>query len=561
MIEQALVYIYSMNPARRFVGCGALVEGGYVATCRHVWRMATGAAKAEANGPLRVEVEYPRAREDGGVVRRPARLADACESATDPPPDLVLLLPDEIPVAGVTILRLASHERFQAGPGYAIAGLIRDEKKPNTPRDARIPGTIADHEDADGRREFTGDNPNAFWFQPGSSGSPVFVDGGEQLAGIVSLSELGANESKSRLHKAFVVPGTTIRTHVVRLKAAPVARDQHIPIADLRPVLDQLGAQNVPVAEIPARIADFVTAARAHAAERVPASNDGADIDAAIAASRRRLQVPDAAGARAVLQAKIDEEREARARRLVPLLKERATVDRLAFDYESARSALSEITALTTDDVWAWLDLGDLWKITGPLDCALRAYREAEGAARRTNDERDLSVSYDRIGNVLEAQGNLPKALKSFRDGLAIAERLAQSDPGNAGWQSDLSVSFERVGDVLKAQGNLPEALKSFRDGLAIRERLAQSDPGNAGWQFDLVVSHWSLAVNGDDAPRRFAFIVDTLRRLKAENRLTPEQERWLPEAEAQLAKVRRGSLRTEYLIDPMSLRSIRATD
>src|SRR5262245_236267 len=164
MIEQTLVYIYSMNPARRFIGCGALVEGGYVATCRHVWRMATGAAKAEAGGPLRVEVEYPRAREEGGAVRRPAQLVDACEGATDLAPDLVLLAPDEIPVAGVTILRLASHERFQAGPGYAIAGLIRDDKKPNTPRDAKIPGTIADHEDAEGRREFTGDKPKADGF-------------------------------------------------------------------------------------------------------------------------------------------------------------------------------------------------------------------------------------------------------------------------------------------------------------------------------------------------------------------------------------------------------------
>jgi hypothetical protein len=101
------------------------------------------------------------------------------------------------------------------------------------------------------------------------------------------------------------------------------------------------------------------------------------------------------------------------------------------------------------------------------------------------------------------------------------------------------SVSYERIGDVLKAQGNLAEALKSFRDGLAIRERLAQSDPGNANWQFDLVVSHWKLAANGDDAPRRLAFIVATLRKLKAENRLTPEQERWLPKAEEQLAKTR----------------------
>ena len=59
----------------------------------------------------------------------------------------------------------------------------------------------------------------------------------------------------------------------------------------------------------------------------------------------------------------------------------------------------------------------------------------------------------------LVAQGNLPEALKSFRDSLAITDRLAKADPGNAGWQRDLSVSYDRVGDVLVAQGNPPEAL------------------------------------------------------------------------------------------------------
>src|SRR5258708_24628 len=185
MIEQALVYIYSVNPPRRFIGCGALVEGGYVATCLHVWRMATGAAKAEAGGPLRVEVESPRAREDGDPKRRPAQLVDACEGGADPAPDLVLLLPDEIPAAGVTILRLASHDRFQVGPGYAIAGLVRD--KPNTPRVAKILGTIADLEDADGRREFTGDNLNAYWFPPGSNSYSVFHTCGLPLPTIFVL--------------------------------------------------------------------------------------------------------------------------------------------------------------------------------------------------------------------------------------------------------------------------------------------------------------------------------------------------------------------------------------
>ena len=86
------------------------------------------------------------------------------------------------------------------------------------------------------------------------------------------------------------------------------------------------------------------------------------------------------------------------------------------------------------------------------------------------------------------AQGDLPEALKAYRDSRAIIERLAKADPGNAAWQRDLSVSYNKVGDVLKAQGNLAEALKAYRDGLAIGERLAKADPGNAGWQRDLSV-------------------------------------------------------------------------
>ncbi|MGO9459249.1 MAG: tetratricopeptide repeat protein [Rhodomicrobium sp.] len=100
--------------------------------------------------------------------------------------------------------------------------------------------------------------------------------------------------------------------------------------------------------------------------------------------------------------------------------------------------------------------------------------------------QRDLSLSYERIGGVLVKQGNLPEALKSFQANLAIRDRLARADPGNAGWQRGLSVSYDKIGSVLFEQGNLPEALKSFQASLAIRDRLAKSDPGNAGWQADL---------------------------------------------------------------------------
>jgi tetratricopeptide (TPR) repeat protein len=76
--------------------------------------------------------------------------------------------------------------------------------------------------------------------------------------------------------------------------------------------------------------------------------------------------------------------------------------------------------------------------------------------------KRDLSVSYSKIGDVLVAQGNLPEAMRYYRDGLALVERLANADPGNARWQSDLPAFYSKIGAVLRAQGRLPEALKSL---------------------------------------------------------------------------------------------------
>jgi hypothetical protein len=55
--------------------------------------------------------------------------------------------------------------------------------------------------------------------------------------------------------------------------------------------------------------------------------------------------------------------------------------------------------------------------------------------------------------------------------------------------------SYEKIGDVDSAQGDLPSALSSYKEGLQIRQKLAARDPGNAQWQTDLVISQWKLAV------------------------------------------------------------------
>jgi eukaryotic-like serine/threonine-protein kinase len=86
---------------------------------------------------------------------------------------------------------------------------------------------------------------------------------------------------------------------------------------------------------------------------------------------------------------------------------------------------------------------------------------------------------------VLRDQGNLAE----YRANLTIRERLAAQDPANAGWRRGLSVSHDRVGDVLYAQGDLAGALAEYRASLAIAELLAAQDPANAQWQTDLAIS------------------------------------------------------------------------
>jgi hypothetical protein len=49
---------------------------------------------------------------------------------------------------------------------------------------------------------------------------------------------------------------------------------------------------------------------------------------------------------------------------------------------------------------------------------------------------------------VQKEQGDLQAALASYQASLAIRERLAKADPGNASRQHDLSVSHNKIGDV-----------------------------------------------------------------------------------------------------------------
>ncbi len=122
---------------------------------------------------------------------------------------------------------------------------------------------------------------------------------------------------------------------------------------------------------------------------------------------------------------------------------------------------------------------------------------------------RDLSVSYERMGDLERALGNGEAARRFFEKALEIAERLAAQEPNRADYLRDLSVSYNKMGDLERALGNGEAARRFFEKALEIAERLAAQEPNRADYLRDLSVSYNKMgdlerALGNGEAARRF---------------------------------------------------------
>ena len=62
-----------------------------------------------------------------------------------------------------------------------------------------------------------------------------------------------------------------------------------------------------------------------------------------------------------------------------------------------------------------------------------------------------------------------------MRQGWRLRSSPAQ-DPSNTQWQRDLSVSYNKIGDVERQAGNLGAARGAYEAGLAIAQSLTAQD-------------------------------------------------------------------------------------
>jgi tetratricopeptide (TPR) repeat protein len=81
---------------------------------------------------------------------------------------------------------------------------------------------------------------------------------------------------------------------------------------------------------------------------------------------------------------------------------------------------------------------------------------------------------------VLVAAGDLAGARGRYEEALAVDTKLAKDNPASAEAQRDLSVSYTKLGDVALEGGNHAHAADFYRKSLLIMEPLVLRDKSNA---------------------------------------------------------------------------------
>ena len=102
-----------------------------------------------------------------------------------------------------------------------------------------------------------------------------------------------------------------------------------------------------------------------------------------------------------------------------------------------ARDYYARAARLDPADVDGMFQNGWFQEQAGQLDAAQAAYARVIAAAKPGADDVDLVWAKFGMGDIEQQRGDLGAALATYHEAKTIADRLAKSDPGNAGWQRD----------------------------------------------------------------------------------------------------------------------------
>jgi eukaryotic-like serine/threonine-protein kinase len=132
------------------------------------------------------------------------------------------------------------------------------------------------------------------------------------------------------------------------------------------------------------------------------------------------------------------------------------------------------------------LKLGDMLQADGDLQGALASFRQALDVAERlqqrsatTKNARQVAVAHNHVAVILDLLGDRAGSLSSSRESLEIYRQLLHADPRNELMQRGVAMADMNVGTQLALSGESTAGLRALDEGLTIAQSMVAADPKN----------------------------------------------------------------------------------
>lgn len=474
MDQNSLIYVCELDKPETIIGCGVMIEGPSIATCRHVW---TGAKGEENNG---VSVLFPFFRaDDGKILCEKATLKDPFEYET-PLLDIVLLGVTNIP-NGLHAIPLATEAKYEIGA--AVVHTYLGSRQIDVIVNCNIDQPILAH----GFRQISGVSADLYWTETGSSGSPLFQKDSSTLAGILSLSEVG----EKRTLQAFVIPATKIRDCLVNKQKEAVSEGDGPVAGKIETIVPGLDTAKIPLPKIQQTIQQAFDAIKRKSKKDLSKSGKNSDFDEAKREAAKRLAEFDTDAALDIWERLLTRESQGQSQdkeKKIAILNEEVNLEELRWNYESARSKLYEIVQLEESPYQTWARIGELELYLGTVEKAIPAFSAALQGAKIAKNERDMSACQIMLADAHLQFGDADEALKLSEDALGVRRKLYDEDTSDLERSRDLFVALQNAGRANAKQNGYAAAAPLFDEALTLAEEISTHKNDDLRSERDLAV-------------------------------------------------------------------------
>jgi hypothetical protein len=135
-------------------------------------------------------------------------------------------------------------------------------------------------------------------------------------------------------------------------------------------------------------------------------------------------------------------------------------------------------------------------------------------------------------------QGDASGALTLARMAQPILKQLQEAKPDNIDLLEEIASNEQQIGDACVALGDLPGAIASYKNNVALRKVLVERDPGNVERQLLKVIALFKLATTGSEPVANLNEALMILRSLDTAGNLPANNKNWINQIEKVLADV-----------------------